>query len=624
MPKRQLTLLLLSIGLTFTAGAAPAPNVVLILADDLGWQDVGCYDIDRPSPMETPNIDALARRGILFRQGYSPAPTCAPTRCAILSGNHPARARKTHVVGGAPPHPHSKSKWRMMEPWYSGRMPEDEVTLAKVLAANGYATGHAGKWHMAIDHHAFPQPVDQGFQWTRSNLGVSKKMTPHRRTGFATDQPDDPFRLDEDGFPRDQNTEDAIEFIAGHKDQPFFLYVATWLVHTPIQTRSREHLDKYVEKLGVQLPENPEGWAGEGQTNPYYCAMVEEFDHYVGRLVAYLEKTDDPRNPGHKLIDNTYVILTSDNGGMEAMPGEVITDNYPLDRGKISLMEGGTRVPFIVTGPGVKAGVDSDVMVNGLDFYPTILSLTGVEKPAGKHLDGADLEPLWHGDPTDPALVKTPDGKTRDTMVWHFPHSVALESTIRTGDYKLVRNYDHVNNRHTPELELYRLYRTEDGRQVREDIEEAKNLAAEKPDLAREMNDRLTAILTEMGANYPSYNPQFGGKLPHQETVPSVTGHRREGGQAVFSYEDRGAKVVRADLIYTLNGGQKHEEWFCEPAEVRPGGEVAATLPAGTTHYFINLIDEHNFLVSHPDPLGEADAPAKKAGFADHAIAARK
>ena len=118
--------------------------------DDLGWQDVKCYDVDKPSPMETPNIDALARKGVLFRQAYAPAPTCAPTRCAIMSGNHPARAQKTHVVGGAPPAPHHLRAWAMMSPWYSGRMPEDEVTLTKVLQKNGYVTGHCGKWHMAI------------------------------------------------------------------------------------------------------------------------------------------------------------------------------------------------------------------------------------------------------------------------------------------------------------------------------------------------------------------------------------------------------------------------------------------------------------------------------------------
>ena len=122
------------------------PNVVLILTDDLGWQDVKCYDVDEPSPMETPNIDALAKKGIQFWQAYAPAPTCAPSRCAIMSGNHPARAQKTHVVGGAPPTPNHKHGWTMMAPWYSGRMPENERTLPRALQGNGYVTGHSGKW----------------------------------------------------------------------------------------------------------------------------------------------------------------------------------------------------------------------------------------------------------------------------------------------------------------------------------------------------------------------------------------------------------------------------------------------------------------------------------------------
>ena len=225
-------------------GRPSKPNVVLILTDDLGWQDVGCYDIDQPCPMETPHIDALAQQGVMFWQAYAPAPTCAPTRCAIMSGVHPARAQKTHVVGGNPPRPHHRTGHAMMPPWYSGRMPEDEFTLAKALKQDGYATGHCGKWHMAINHNAFPDATDQGFEWSRHDLGVTRKMTPHRLTGFATDKQDDPYRLDDDGFPFDQNTADALSFMQEHKSRPFFLYCATWLVHTPIHTRSERLLEK--------------------------------------------------------------------------------------------------------------------------------------------------------------------------------------------------------------------------------------------------------------------------------------------------------------------------------------------------------------------------------------------
>jgi len=585
--------------------ARPAnPNVVLLLTDDLGWQDVKCYDIDQPSPMETPNIDSLAEKGVMFWQAYSPAPTCAPSRCAIMSGNHPARAQKTHVVGGAPPHPHHKLYWSMIAPWYSGRMPEDELTLAKVLRENGYVTGHSGKWHMAIDHHAFPQPEDQGFDWTRSSRGARSSMT-NRTTGFATTKKNDPYRLDENGFPYHQNSEDALTFLREQKDKPFFLYYATWLVHTPIHTRSKELLDKYAKKLGVELPKNSEGWTGKGQTNPFYCAMVEELDYYVGKVFNYLETTDDPRWPGHKLIENTYVIFTSDNGGMEAYPGEIITDNYPLDRGKISAMEGGTRVPLIITGPGIKSGIQSDVMVNGLDFYPTILSLTGIKKPADKHLDGLDLTQMLLRDSTDPSLIRKSNGKTRDTMVWHFPNSAALESTIRIGDYKLIRNYDHVNNPGTTELELYKLYETKNDKQKRVDIEESKNLVKSMPEKTAAMNQRLTEILTEMKASYPYYNPHCKKTLPNQEKVCTVLTHNRQGSNVEFTYKQNGAKVLRANLLYTLNGGQRYEEWFRQPANLIDGMKVSVRLPKGTTHYFINLIDENNFLRSYPEVVLE-------------------
>jgi arylsulfatase A-like enzyme len=276
------------------------PNVVLMYADDLGWQDVKCYDIDKSSPYETPNIDSLATRGVLFRQAYSPAPTCSPSRCAMMSGKHPARLQKTHVLGGQPPTPERSDRDTLMAPWYSGRLGVEEFTLAEALKANGYRTGHSGKWHIAIHHHAFPQPKDHGFDVTFAGRGVNTKMTPHRLTGFATTDSKDSYGMDEQGIPRDEVTVNSIRFMEESKEQPFFLYYATWLVHTPVHTRSKALLDKYCKKLGVTLPDNPEHWTGKGQTNPFYCAMVEELDYHVGRLFAYLDTTEDPRWPGQR------------------------------------------------------------------------------------------------------------------------------------------------------------------------------------------------------------------------------------------------------------------------------------------------------------------------------------
>ena len=581
------------------------PNVVLILVDDLGWQDLGCYDIDEPSPMETPNLDRMAQRGVMFWQAYAPAPTCAPTRCAIMSGIHPARAQKTHVVGGHPPRPHHKTAHPMMPPWYSGRMPADEFTLAKALRQEGYRTGHCGKWHMAIQHNASPDATDQGFEWSRSDRGATHPMLPNRLAQFATRQPEDPYRLDANGFPFHQTNADALTFLRTHHHQPFFLYYATWLVHTPIHTRSQRLLEKYSQKLDVQVdPNSPETWSEVGQKNPFYCSMVEQLDYYVGQILDFLQTADDPRWPGHKLSENTFVIFTSDNGGMEQVPGQVITDNYPLDRGKISLMEGGTRVPLIITGPGIPSQIESDVMVNGLDFYPTILSWVGAEPPPGKRLDGLDLSRLLKQDPTDGSLVKEASGASRDTMVWHFPNSVALESTIRQGDYKLVRNYNHTHDPRSVPLELYRLYRTENGRQVRVDIEESNNLIDVEPSRAKAMNQKLSLILGEMQASYPYNNPAFAGHLEQARQVPVVTRHRQEGRHVMFTIQERGAKLVRANLIYTRNGKDRHEEWFRLPARLDDSSRVTVTLPEGTTHFLLNLIDENNFLVSYPEVPG--------------------
>ena len=597
---RKTILLLMSAFILCPTGGAKErpqkPNVVLLLADDLGWQDVKCDDLDAPTPMETPHIDALAKKGVLFRQGYSPAPTCAPTRCAIMSGRHPAVAQKTHVVGGNPPTPYNKLAHPIMDPWYSGRMKLEEVTIAEALRTNGYVSGHTGKWHMAIDHNAFPQPEDQGFAFTRHDLGESRAMRPHRLTGFATRNKEDSFQLDADGFPKDKTTVDAIQFMQENKAYPFFLYYAAWLVHTPIHSRSKKLLEKYCKKLDVPYPTDPKGWLLEGQRNPYYCAMVEMFDHYVGQIIQYLEQTDDPRWPGHKLVENTYVIFTSDNGGMEKVPGEIITDNYPLDKGKINAKEGGVRVPFIIVGPQIKPNQESNVMVNGLDFYPTILSWTGTKKPKKQNLDGSDLSDLLRQNPKAANLVKDKNEKTRNAMVWHFPHGVAQQSTLRVDGWKLIFNYMPKR----PQLELYQLYENYPNPSKRTDIEEAKNLADKMPEKAEQMRKELFRRLNAMQASYPYRNPHFKHPLPHKDNVCQALENGREGAKVWARFKERGSKVVSGQIVYTVNGGHKSEEWYLTDAKVK-GDRLIGILPKDTTHYVFNLVDEHNFLVSYPD-----------------------
>jgi hypothetical protein len=349
--------------------------------------------------------------------------------------------------------------------------------------------------------------------------------------------------------------------------------------------------------------------------------MVETLDHYVGKLVQFLETTDDPRNPGHKLIDNTYIFFTSDNGGNVGHHGEFITDNAPLDKGKTSAKEGGVRVPFLAAGPGIGGGRESDVVVNGLDFYPTILSMTGIKRPETKTLDGADLFSLLTKDAGDGSLVRGSDGKPREEMVWHYPHNGAsgFQSTLIAGDFKLIRNYTFPGSP-TPQFELYELGETKGGKTQRKDWEEKQNLAAEMPEKVAEMNQRLTGILEEMKASYPYLNPDFKRAFPGSKEVPTVTECAVKDGRLEARFQENGSKVVRADLIYATDGGTIAEEWFRAPAKIGSGGLVQAAVPAGATHCYLNLVDEKNFLVSHPQAASKPVGPKKIASFSGAAI----
>jgi arylsulfatase A-like enzyme len=589
------------------------PNFIVILADDLGWQDLKCYDKEAPfSVFQTPYIDALASEGVLFRQAYSPSPVCAPSRVGIICGKHPARAGKTSVVGGTYPQPGSSSS-RMMEPYYTARMALDEITIPEALKKLNYFSGHMGKWHMAVGHNSYPNALDQGFDWSRANRGVTVGMS-DRKTGFATTNTGDPYQLQNingqpsaQGFAFDRLTQDAIDFLGeattAHASQPFFVYYASWLVHAPIHMRTERLLQKYAGLMGYNYPLTGAEFFAPGQKNPYYAAMVETFDYHVHRIVTYLKNTDDPRWPGHKLIENTYIFLTSDNGGTRGADRENVTDNFPLDQGKTRTEEGGTRVPFIVTGPGVRAGVSSEVMVNGLDLYPTILALAG--QPVPERLDGCDLRGLLLGNPQDPALIKDRSGAVRDTMFWHFPHYGVPSSTIRKGGWKLLRNHDHVNNSVVVPFRLHRLYDT-NGAEM--DIGETNNLASAQPAMQAQLATELQAWLTEVGARLPSYNPKLTA-LPHQSEVPAVTGSGNINGIAWVDWQTNKAPVKRVELIYTPSGGSIDEEWFCLPVAIAAAdGHAEIAIPKGTTHFVFNLIDANNFLVSSPD-VGTGNIP---------------
>lgn len=571
------------------------PNFIIFLADDLGWQDTSLNDIDDPTPWTTPNIDRLAAFSVNFHDGYASAPTCAPTRGALLTGRHPARTGLTHVYGGIPPS--TRQQDSHMDPWYPGRIGVEEVTIADSLRAVGYRTGVSGKWHVAVQHNAYPTAMDQGFTWMGRSLGVSARMLPDRLSDFATHDPGDPYRIGEDGYPFDATTEDALGFIEDNKEYPFFLYLSHWLVHTPIQSRSRELLEKYSEMLGLPFPTDPGAIGEAGQRNPYYAAMVDMLDWSLGRLLDYLAETPDPRHPGKMLLETTYIIFSSDNGGVIQAGGEQITTNAPLDMGKTSAKEGGVRVPFLFAGPGINGPRTSREIVSLTDLYPTILSLAGIEGELERAspLDGVDLAPYLRG---HDAIVKSSDGTRRDTLYWHYPHIMALHSAMRQGDFKLLKNY------WTDDYSLFRLY---DQAGNRMDWEEAVDLSGqpEYRDVLNTMVEELEVFFQDTGALEPYLNP--GHDQAHRfighDRVPAFI---EEGFNAItrnayatYKVGSDWTPVARAQLMYTPNGGYRDEEWFSIDTRIDSDlGRVYASLPADATHFLFNLVDDNNFLVS--------------------------
>jgi arylsulfatase A-like enzyme len=459
--------------------AATKPNIVFILADDLGWTDTGTYG---SRYYETPNIDRLAGQGMKFTC-YHNCQNCAPTRAALMSGQYGPRTG-IYTVGGI-----GRFDWqsRPLRPVDNvTRLPLEKITIAQALKQAGYATGMFGKWHLGEGkaHH----PASRGFDEAIVSQG--------RHFQFETDPPTE---HPADAYLADWLTDRAVDFIRRHRDGPFFLYLPHFAVHAPLQAK-QELIERFANKPPVS-----------GHSNPTYAAMIASVDQSVGRVMAVLDEL--------KLAENTVLIFSSDNGGVGGYdreggllrdPGaaksgkkggkkgekesgkESITDNAPLRSGKGSLYEGGTRDPLIVRWPGqVKPGSTCAVPAIHVDLYPTLLELAGTPRPSNYPLDGESLLPLFR------------DGKARlnrDAIYQHFPGYLGAGpgqwrttpvATILAGDWKLM---EFMEDKH---VELYNL---------RDDLGETKNLATAEPAKARDLQARLHAWQTAIHAPMPAPN----------------------------------------------------------------------------------------------------------------------
>jgi arylsulfatase A len=470
---------LAALGILFfhVASAAPhPPNVVFMLADDLGWSDLGCYGADLH---ETPHLDRLAREGVRFTQAYA-MPVCSPTRASILTGRHAARLHFTIWREGALQSPHDQP---LLPPATTADLPASEVTLAEVLKGAGYLTFHVGKWHLGDAAHS---PETQGFDLNSGGThwgapatyfypfsGPSGSSGEFRYVpGLGLGKPGD--------YLDDRLTDEALKLMNQAGDRPFFLNLCFHCPHTPIEGKQ-----KLVELYRTKLK------AGLHHQNAGYAAMVQTLDENVGRVLARLKERG--------LADRTLVIFASDNGGyVNTHRGLQVTDNSPLRSGKGSLYEGGIRVPLIVRLPGVTPpGATCEEPVVCVDFFPTILELCGLSgsgQPVPlKTLDGLSLVPL----------LKQPKSRLqRDALFFHYPHyypTTTPVSAVRSGDWKLL---EYFQDNH---VELYGLG---------DDPAEQHDLATQQPERVAQLRTRLQDWRKEVGAQLPLANPVYQPKQP--------------------------------------------------------------------------------------------------------------
>jgi arylsulfatase A-like enzyme len=456
--------LLAAVSLLALASPSPAadpprkPNVVFILADDLGWTDLGCQG---SKFYATPNIDKLAAGGLRFTSAYTCGPNCQPTRAAIMTGQYGPRTG-VYTVGGI-----DRFDWkaRPLRPVDNvTQLPLDRKTVADVMKSAGYATGMFGKWHLGQDaeHH----PSKRGFDEAIVSMGKHFDFTTQPKVEYP-----------KGAYLADFLTDKAVDFITRHKSEPFFLYLPHFGVHAPHEAKP-----ELIEKFKA-VP------AAGGHRDPTYAAMIASVDESVGRVLKTLDDL--------KLADDTVVIFSSDNGGVGGYVREGVkkagdvTDNAPLRSGKGSLYEGGVRVPWVVRWPGKVPAGTTDVPVISVDLLPTLASLGGAKLPANQPLDGASLvECLTSGGKAAPA---------RD-LFWHFPGYLGAGAgqwrttpagAIRSGNWKLIEFFE------TGTLELYDLAA---------DVSQKTNLAEKEPERVKELHAKLVAWRKAVGAPMPTPN----------------------------------------------------------------------------------------------------------------------
>jgi arylsulfatase A-like enzyme len=585
-------LLAVSLLITSSVSAAP-PNVVLFLVDDMGWRDCGVYG---STYYETPRIDAFAKQAMRFTNAYA-QPLCSPTRASLLTGQYSARHAITSATGHTAPQaagaallpttaaPNSP----MLLPESKNYLEPAQITLAETLRSAGYRTAHIGKWHLGltaphwpeqqgfdVTFHCHPDPGPPGGYFSPYDVQPDRAPTSKSRAGNITDGPDGEYIVD-------RQADEAVKFIQGSKEKPFFLNLWCYGVHGPWG-----HKEAYTREFAAKR--DPSGLQG----NPIMASMLRSVDECFGRILDELEKQG--------LAENTIVIFNSDNGGnthsniptdpkrkAKAKPtspeqtdwqkwagDQPPTNNAPLRDGKGTLYEGGCRVPLMWRWPSqIKGGSVNDSIVGHIDVYPTLIDLLRLEKPAGQHIDGTSYAQVLRG--TGPL--------ERTAFFNYFPHHHPAV-WVRRGDHKLIRWFGNPNTH-----ELFNL---------REDLSEAQDLAPTQLALVKELDALIDGFLADTGATYPRPNPAaqaartdppadpMRGLVLKQSKASPIEGGIRIDRAGAQPFMASGAlKQQSGPLTVKLRarsdvGGVGRAQWSLEDADFLKEGQTSEfTWPSG-------------------------------------------